>query len=606
MILTVIISFSNLRSCTTWNDLRPLVTPVRNIFKVSFFLDTAHICLFVSLLSFFHFTLQQEPIVRIGIHQHIDDFVVSSAQPFLLEGVRTSSASFSLVMTLNGEEGIFARSDIRIRMAIETDSGMILVRLPSEKIRLTPSGAPLKLQGRKYRGNIEVFGNGKGTMTVVNELLLEDYLLGVVPNELAPDAFPEMEALKAQAVAARTYIVRNIGQSKDEGFDICATDFCQVYRGLDTEHPLATEAVQQTRGLIATYMGEPIRALYSSTCGGRTENVENVFREKLPYLVSTLCHYRHPEPREFSSNAHYSTWEEGLLGIADVQTFDDVGRFLGIADVGKPASLEPTVLATFIRSRFFSAIPVKSDLEFLKEQGILTTSGDDDLRDILLRLILKKNAFEWQSGRLMEWNGITLTVRIGSEIRELTLRPDVAIFSRTGDERIPVQRGAWVGGESMDLRISEDQIEALVYRSNLSSSSADRYSPLARWQTHRTRRELNNAIRPLKVGLLKDLRVLRRGPSERVVNAEVQGTNGTRVISGPRLRSIFGLRDSLVYIDAQRNAKRELLGMSFYGGGWGHGVGMCQVGAYGMAIDGALAEEILKTYYQGIELEKVY
>ena len=175
-----------------------------------------------------------------------------------------------------------------------------------------------------------------------------------------------------------------------------------------------------------------------------------------------------------------------------------------------------------------------------------------------------------------------------------------------GDERIPVDQGAWLGGESFDLRVVDGFVEALVYRPNLGSPSADRYSPLVRWQTHRTRRELDTAIRSLNIGLLEDIRVLARGLSERVVRVEIRGTNGRSEISGSRLRTLLGLRDTMVYIDEERNRRRELLGMSFYGGGWGHGVGMCQVGAYGMAIDGAGAEDILKTYYRGIELTEVY
>src|SRR6185369_852652 len=123
----------------------------------------------------------------------------------------------------------------------------------------------------------------------VNELPMEDYLLGVVPNELSPTTFGELEALKAQAVAARTYILRNLGQYKDEGYDICATDMCQVYLGAGTEDPLATRAVAETRGVIATYLGQPINALYSSTCGGRTESSENIFIDAIPYLRGREC-----------------------------------------------------------------------------------------------------------------------------------------------------------------------------------------------------------------------------------------------------------------------------------------------------------------------------
>ena len=129
---------------------------------------------------------------------------------------------------------------------------------------------------------------------------------------------------------------------------------------------------------------------------------------------------------------------------------------------------------------------------------------------------------------------------------------------------------------------------------------------MARWQTHRTREELDTAIRPLRIGGIEDIIVLERGPSDRVVRVEIRGTIGRRVVSGPRLRTLLGLRDSLVFMDEERNRDRELLGISFFGSGWGHGVGLCQVGAYGMAMDGATVEEILKTYYRGIEVERVF
>ena len=129
-------------------------------------------------------------------------------------------------------------------------------------------------------GRSKYFGNSRNTFTVVNELPIEDYLLGVVPNELNPVTFGELEALKAQAVAARTYIMSNLGQYKNEGYDICATDACQVYQGQGTENPLSTQAVTETRGMIAAYSGQPINALYSSTCGGRTEDAENIFGDK--------------------------------------------------------------------------------------------------------------------------------------------------------------------------------------------------------------------------------------------------------------------------------------------------------------------------------------
>src|SRR5947209_14174358 len=146
--------------------------------------------------------------------------------------------------------------------------------------------APVRFNEKPYRGRLEVFANPRGTLTVVNVLLLEDYVRGVVPNELN---VPAIEALKAQAIAARTYAYRNRNQFASEGFDLLPSTRSQVYGGLSTEQLLTTRAVDETRGLVATYRNEPINALYTSTCGGRTEDAENIFNEATPYLRGREC-----------------------------------------------------------------------------------------------------------------------------------------------------------------------------------------------------------------------------------------------------------------------------------------------------------------------------
>ena len=93
-----------------------------------------------------------------------------------------------------------------------------------------------------------MFLNDRGLLNVVNELPVDDYLRGVVPREMGPAIFDEIEALKAQAVAARTYTIRNLGGFTAEGFDICATPRCQVYGGMSVEHPLSDRAVAETSG----------------------------------------------------------------------------------------------------------------------------------------------------------------------------------------------------------------------------------------------------------------------------------------------------------------------------------------------------------------------
>src|ERR1051326_5411834 len=146
--------------------------------------------------------------------------------------------------------------------------------------------APVRFNDKPFRGKIEVFANAHGSVTVVNVIGLEDYVRGVVPNELS---YPALEALKAQAIAARTYAFKNRGQFASDGFDLLPTTRSQVYRGLTSETSLTSQAVDQTRGVVATYNGEPINALYTSTCGGRTEDAENIFNDAVPYLRGREC-----------------------------------------------------------------------------------------------------------------------------------------------------------------------------------------------------------------------------------------------------------------------------------------------------------------------------
>ena len=140
----------------------------------------------------------------------------------------------------------------------------------------------LQSDATPYRGLLEVRPAEEGRLTVVNVVHLEDYLRGVVPNELSPQAFPQIEALKAQAVAARTYALSHLGDYSSKGYDVCATPSCQVYRGQSSEHPLTDRAVEETRGIVATWRGRAIHAYYTSTCGGHTEDGGGHLRRRRP------------------------------------------------------------------------------------------------------------------------------------------------------------------------------------------------------------------------------------------------------------------------------------------------------------------------------------
>ena len=158
-------------------------------------------------------------------------------------------------------------------------------------LSVAPVGEPsVRVKGKRYRGRILVFLNDRGSLNLINELPVEDYLRGVVPSEMGPELYNQLEALKAQAVAARTYTLRNMGEFSREGYDICATPRCQVYGGMDVEHPLSTRAVAETAGQVLLYQGELVDALYSSTCGGHTEDAKVMFPLKdEPYLKGVPC-----------------------------------------------------------------------------------------------------------------------------------------------------------------------------------------------------------------------------------------------------------------------------------------------------------------------------
>jgi stage II sporulation protein D len=149
------------------------------------------------------------------------------------------------------------------------------------------SGSWLVHGGKSYRGSMEIFVGKSGLLTLVNVVDVESYLRGVVPNEiggLSPDI---LEAVKAQAVAARTYCFYFRGRYKDQGFDVLPTVQDQVYTGVNGERPMSDRAIAETYGVIAVHDGKPIRANYFSTCGGVTASIEEVWPyDPVPYLRS--------------------------------------------------------------------------------------------------------------------------------------------------------------------------------------------------------------------------------------------------------------------------------------------------------------------------------
>src|SRR3954470_9423086 len=143
-----------------------------------------------------------------------------------------------------------------------------------------PGGGALLLSGvGRYRGALELRPSGSG-INVINALGLESYVRGVVSAE-SPSAWPA-EALKAQAVAARTYAITSRAGSISDGFDQYADTRSQMYKGVAAERPSTDAAVAATAGQVVTYGGQPVTTFFFSTSGGRTENIENSFVGSAP------------------------------------------------------------------------------------------------------------------------------------------------------------------------------------------------------------------------------------------------------------------------------------------------------------------------------------
>ena len=532
----------------------------------------------------------------------------------------------------------------------------------------------LSVDGVAYRGLLEVRATDTGTLTVINVVNLEDYLRGVVPNELSPQSFPQLEALKAQAVAARTYALRNRGQYQAKGYDICATPACQVYRGRASEHPLTDQAVEETRGIIASYRGTLINALYTSTCGGHTENAVNIFEgeEEVPYLVGVACL---PErsawdivrttasPRGFGDGEQGQNRDAALLIALGVL---DPGAYSAPALEG-PAT-EPELrhwvsrlaaalrregcetgpeAASTRRGAFFHnlvsglcwdkrqrllvpedtsyllQVEDRGDLEgdgetlaavLLMQEGILQPRSDNTLRPsapvtraeavgMLARAALRAGPPELVNAEFRSASAAGLGVKRGEELETHPLSPDVRLFrSLDGSVQAPSEL-ILEAGEKVRFVLHDGSVAFLEVQQSLMGAAADRDSRYYRWEVRMTPGEIASAAaRYGTVGVVRDVVPLRLGVSGRVVEMAIRGSDGEMVVKGLKVRWALGLRENLFVVDREMDGAGGVGRFIFTGKGWGHGVGLCQVGAAGMAQAGSRFESILTHYYTGVRL----
>lgn len=170
--------------------------------------------------------------------------------------------------------------DTRIKLEINNEifSGNIFLLSAAEDNDL------IRINGKRYRGKIQISSAGS-TINVINIIKLEDYVKGVLAKEMPIGKNEEnLEALKALAICVRTYALQKV-KNGNVYFDLYADTRDQVYGGADAENPVSNKAVEQTNNMILKFEDNPALVYYHSTCGGYTENSQNVFtKEHLPYL----------------------------------------------------------------------------------------------------------------------------------------------------------------------------------------------------------------------------------------------------------------------------------------------------------------------------------
>lgn len=538
---------------------------------------------------------------------------------------------------------------------------------------------PVKLNGKSYRGKIEVFVNSKGTLTVVNVVPMEDYLLGVVPSELS---LPSLEAQKAQAVAARTYAVANINGYASQGFDMLPTVWSQVYKGVSAETGMGTQAVMQTKGIVATYKGKPINALYTSTCGGRTENSENIFEFNEPYLRGVECSlegHSHFEPFLIKTsrlpakiekdenlelvrlvsqlavnNFYLSSGQLDDKYFADEPNASEVSNWLNnlagrfgktfpntTKDTAKPVELAKLLASWIYADAYADTLLSESDINYqlaftdaneipkdrradiaiLMRDGWFSIYPDLTMkpnkplsRARFLKLInqiyeKKKWSPVMQSGVARPSDDGKLILKSGRSERAIVVRPDVFLFRQFGKDFYQIKETAMIGGEN--VRFQTDASGAVFYLEispSTEATVAEKMSPFTYWNANLTasavQSRLSRYVRG--IGTLYDVNIKQKGYSRRPTELEIIGSNGVKSLKGGKIRSALRLKEQLFFMNKRYGAGGRVVSYSFTGRGWGHGVGMCQYGAFGLGKMGLKYDAILKHYYTGIDLTKAY
>jgi stage II sporulation protein D len=261
--------------------------------------------------------LMAGPVIRVAVFIDVPSVSIAGSGPITL-------------VSSSGEKVDRQRGPVQI---VPGASGLILNgrKTGVSELLIRTQAPPLIVNGSTFIGSL-IIAQTQGGLTGINKIDVEDYLRGVVPVEISPKWHPE--ALKVQAIAARTYALYQRQANGEKEYDLVATIADQVYTGLSQTHPAADKAIAETKGLVLTYHGHLILSMYHSTAAGQTEDGQAVLGIDLPYLKGVNCPFDRYSPR------YRWTREIGLSEIE--QAFIRSGYPLGTVSTLTPFDWVPS------------------------------------------------------------------------------------------------------------------------------------------------------------------------------------------------------------------------------------------------------------------------
>ena len=311
-----------------------------------------HLCIFF-LCAVFIMLPQQvsaswQPEISVGLSQGISEIQLSATNGKL--SVYENPEQKPILVVPQGET-----LDVRMMREQLVVNGR---EIKGERLVIQPEPSGfIQVNHTPYRGYIAILK--RTGLTVVNYVLVEDYLYGVVPKEMPPSW--NVEALRAQSVAARTFALKNRKSHSAEGFDLCSTSHCQVYEGMPAEMRTTTEAVDSTRGEVLFYKGAIMDALFHTDSGGMTESSEYVWGSPVPYLRAVTEVQMQTQP-----------WNRTVSMSEFAQKLEKNGRAIGTL---KEVRLSPLTVGKGSSDRSPSG-RVRS-AEFVGTKGHITLSGNE-------------------------------------------------------------------------------------------------------------------------------------------------------------------------------------------------------------------------------------